>query len=82
MLQTPEKQFESQTETTEKIGQEVDLLEFVSWIFLIGSLIFQIDSILEIIEGISLHAALHFSASLLFTLGSVLFVMYDAQQKQ
>jgi hypothetical protein len=69
------------TTTTEKIRQNIDMLAFVSWLFLIGSLIFQIDAVLEIIESLSFHAVLHFSAGLLFTIGSVLFVVHDAQQK-
>ena len=46
----------------------------VSWLFLVGSLIFLVDGILELTEGISIHALLHLSASLLFTVGSVLFM--------
>ncbi len=46
----------------------------VSWLFLIGSLVFTFDSLLEISEGISLHAVCHLFASVLFTVGSVLFI--------
>ncbi len=80
MLQTLEKQT-TQTTATEKVERGIDLISFVSWLFLIGSLIFQIDAILELTEGISLHVVLHLSASLLFTIGSILFVVHDAQQK-
>jgi hypothetical protein len=68
--------------TTQKTAtQKADLMSLVSWLFLIGSLIFQLDAILELTEGISLHVAFHLSASLLFTLGSILFVVHDARQK-
>jgi hypothetical protein len=56
------------------------LLKLVGWSFLIGSLIFQIDAILEFTEGVSIHVILHLLASFLFTLGSVLFVIHEARQ--
>jgi hypothetical protein len=63
------------TESTEKvIASDRDSSVLVSWLFLIGSLIFLGDGILELTEGISIHALLHLSASLLFTVGSVLFI--------
>lgn len=71
---------ENQTAQTE-IGQTESntvLFTFVSWLFLIGSLIFQIDAILEFMEGFSIHVILHLLASLLFTIGSILFVIHDA----
>jgi hypothetical protein len=46
----------------------------VSWLFLIGSLLFLLDSSFEIAEGISIHSVIHELASLLFTVGSVLFI--------
>ncbi|WP_315784791.1 hypothetical protein [Fischerella sp. JS2] len=79
MLQTFEKQT-AQTTTVDKNKPDNVLLTLVSWLFLIGSLIFQIDAIVELTEGFSLHVALHLSASLLFTVGSILFVIHDAQQ--
>jgi thiosulfate reductase cytochrome b subunit len=66
---------------SEKAKQRIDLMALASWLFLIGSLIFQLDAILELTEGISLHVAFHLSASLLFTAGSILFVMHDGKQK-
>ncbi len=47
-------------------------LVLVSWLFLIGSLIFTADAVLEIWQGISLHAILYISGSLLFVMGSLL----------
>ena len=46
----------------------------VSWLFLVGSLIFLADSFLELRESISIHALLHLTASVLFTVGSALFI--------
>ncbi|MFM7425843.1 MAG: hypothetical protein ACKO7W_12780 [Elainella sp.] len=58
-------------------------MTFVSWLFLIGSLIFQLDALLELTEswsqGLNLHVLFHLSASLLFTVGSLLFVIQDQQ---
>ena len=51
-----------------------------SWLFLIGSLIFQYDSILEVLEGLSTHVILHVVGSLLFTIGSIFFVIQDMRQ--
>ena len=55
------------------------LLTFGSWLFLIGSLIFQVDSVIELRQGFTTHAILNVFASLLFTLGSILFVIHDSQ---
>jgi hypothetical protein len=46
----------------------------VSWLFLIGSLIFTLDAVLENLKGISFSSLLHISASILFTIGSILFL--------
>ena len=70
-----------QISTIETDKSDSNLMTLVSWLFLIGSLIFQMDAIVELTEGMSLHVAFHLSASLLFTIGSVLFVLQDAQQK-
>ena len=51
-----------------------------SWLFLIGSLIFQADSIIEVIEGLSPHVILHVLGSLLFTIGSIFFVVQDMRR--
>ena len=45
-----------------------------SWLFLVGSLIFLLDGFLELSESISIHALLHLTASVLFTIGSALFI--------
>jgi hypothetical protein len=59
-----------------KINRET----FVSWLFLIGSLMFVLDGILENMRGISFSSLLHLSASILFTIGSVLFIPSNSQQ--
>ncbi|MEM8808261.1 MAG: hypothetical protein AAGF01_19755 [Cyanobacteria bacterium P01_G01_bin.38] len=53
---------------------------FVSWLFLIGSLMFVLDAILENVRGVSFSSVLHLVASILFTIGSVLFIPNDSQQ--
>lgn len=52
---------------------------FVSWLFLIGSLMFVLDTVLENMRGISFSSLLHLLASILFTIGSVLFIPTDSQ---
>ena len=49
----------------------------VSWLFLIGSLMFLFDGFLELTEGISIHVVLHIVSSFLFTIGSILFIPTD-----
>ncbi|MGB3403354.1 MAG: hypothetical protein WBA77_11760 [Microcoleaceae cyanobacterium] len=49
----------------------------VSWLFLIGSLLFLFDGLLELSEGLSIHVANHLIASILFTVGSILFIPTD-----
>ena len=51
-----------------------DRTSLVSWLFLVGSLIFLADGFLELSESISIHALLHLTASVLFTIGSALFI--------
>ncbi|MBD2463639.1 hypothetical protein H6G89_21800 [Oscillatoria sp. FACHB-1407] len=78
MLQTVKKQL-SQTTPVKQKESSNNLPALVSWLFLIGSLIFQMDAMLELTEGISIHAILHMSASSLFTIGSILFVVHDTR---
>ena len=56
------------------INQEKGYVALASWLFLMGALIFTGDSILEVIEGLSLQSILHLLASLFFTVGSILFI--------
>lgn len=56
----------------------LDRESFVSWLFLIGSLLFTVDSALENVRGVSVSSLLHLSASILFTVGSVLFIPSNA----
>lgn len=58
---------------------KVDRTSVASWLFLIGSLMFAFDATLEIARGITLSAVLHFSASIIFTIGSVLFMPVSTQ---
>lgn len=51
----------------------------VSWLFLIGSLTFFLDAVLENMQGVSFSSLLHLLASILFTIGSVLFIPNDSQ---
>jgi hypothetical protein len=60
--------------------KEVNREAFVSRLFLIGSLMFTLDAILENIRGISFSSLLHISASILFTIGSVLFIPSNSQK--
>ena len=60
---------------TEVVTRENSIREYlVSWLFLIGSLMFLFDGFLELTEGISIHVVIHIVASILFTIGSVLFI--------
>ncbi|MDJ0589831.1 MAG: hypothetical protein QNJ72_07515 [Pleurocapsa sp. MO_226.B13] len=57
--------------------EESDRASLVSWLFLIGSLMFLFDGLIELTEGISIHVLLHLPASVLFVIGSVLFIPTD-----
>jgi len=90
----PNQQLTSQSQQQEKVislhhhqhfentkyRSKIDRESLVSWLFLIGSLIFTLDAILENVKGTSFSSLLHISASILFTVGSVLF-MPNHQQK-
>lgn len=52
-----------------------NLLSIGNWLFLLGSLVFTFDTIIEIFEGITLHSIFHIVACLLFTIGCVLFIL-------
>ncbi len=54
-----------------------DRISLISWLFLIGSLIFLVNRFSKLTEGISIHALLHLGASFLFTIGSALFIPSD-----
>ncbi|MEO1376218.1 MAG: hypothetical protein AAFW70_18300 [Cyanobacteria bacterium J06635_10] len=68
------------TKSSNKSETKIDNATLVSWLFLLGSLLFVLDAVLEIIEAISLHSIIHMSASLLFTIGSILFLPRNQQQ--
>ena len=61
--------------TSKQFSQEV----FVSWLFLMGSLMFVLDGVLENLQGVSFSSLLHLLASTLFTIGSVLFIPNNSQ---
>jgi hypothetical protein len=91
MVQILDKQTEAQMapeQTTSRSSQLSGslLMTLVSWLFLTGSLIFQMDALLELGEswgqGLNLHVVFHLAASLLFTVGSLLFVIQDRQQSR
>ena len=65
---------------TNKVENKVDSAALVSWLFLIGSFLFVLDSGLEMFEAISIHSIIHLSASLLFTIGSIFFLPRFEQQ--
>ena len=54
-----------------------DRNSLVSWLFLIGSLMFLFDGLIELTEGISIHVLLHLPASVVFVVGSYLFMPTD-----
>ncbi|EDX82401.1 hypothetical protein S7335_847 [Synechococcus sp. PCC 7335] len=56
------------------------LLMLTSWLFLVGSILFQIDAVIELLEGFSIHVGLHLLAGFLFTIGSILFVVDGARK--
>ena len=68
---------ENKADTSKKLNRET----LVSWLLLVGSLIFVLDGILENIRGVSFSSILHLSASVLFTVGSVLFIPNNSQQR-
>ena len=51
-----------------------------NWLFMLGSLVFTIDALLENIESFSLHSLFHIFASVAFSCGCVLFLQ-DAQRQ-
>ncbi|PIG90989.1 hypothetical protein [Gloeocapsopsis sp. IPPAS B-1203] len=64
------------TKSRDKIDREL----LVSWLFFVGSIMFTFDAILENVKGVSFSSLLHISASILFTLGSVLFIPSNQQK--
>lgn len=49
-------------------------VSLASYLFLIGSLMFLLDGFLQLYQGISIHLLLYVCASLLFVIGSYLFI--------
>nr|RNJ67089.1 MAG: hypothetical protein EDM05_22440 [Leptolyngbya sp. IPPAS B-1204] len=76
----PEVSAEGQEpQPTQNHSREMDREALVSWLFLIGSLLFTLDSVLENLRGVSFSSLLHISASILFTIGSALFIPSRSQ---
>ncbi len=67
----------SQTEKKVKITKLLDREFLVALLFLLGSILFLCDGLIELSEGISIHAFLHLPASLMFVIGSFLFIPTD-----
>ncbi len=66
--------------TTDKKNESTKLLDrefLVALLFLLGSILFLCDGLIELYEGISIHAFLHLPASLMFVIGSFLFMPTD-----
>ena len=60
--------------TTEENSDRASL---ISWLFLIGSLMFLFDGLIELTEGMSIHVFFHLPASVMFVIGSILFIPTD-----
>lgn len=75
-ITAPENRSGFQETVSPKISREA----LVSWLFLIGSLMFLVDSCLENLRGISFSSMLHLTASVLFTVGSFLFIPSGKQR--
>lgn len=59
-------------------------LLIASWLFVIGSSLFLIDAISEIVSRFSLISLLHLSEGVLFLVGSIFFIpdqSYSSQEK-
>ncbi|VEP14575.1 conserved hypothetical protein [Hyella patelloides LEGE 07179] len=76
----PEKLTAITTAENDNLTKNTALLDrdsLVSWLFLIGSLMFLFDGLIELTEGISIHVFLHLPASVVFVVGSYLFMPTD-----
>lgn len=63
-----------------KLEKQLDREFLVSWLFLVGSVMFTLDAVIENLRGISFSSLLHLSASILFTIGSALFIPSNQQK--
>lgn len=80
LSQTQDPQEDCGNTQLNELEGKIDRELFVSWLFLIGSLMFVLDAILENLRGVSFSSLLHLSASILFTIGSVLFIPNNSQR--
>lgn len=53
-----------------------------SWLFLIGSSLFMIDALFEIVSHFSLMSLMHLSEGALFFIGSIFFMPKSAKNSQ
>lgn len=77
--QRPDSEAKPQSNLPQSDRQPLNRAVLVSWLFLIGSLMFVLDAVLENARGISFSSLLHLSASILFTIGSVLFIPNNSE---
>jgi len=62
---------------TNKISKMLEREFLVAFLFLVGSILFFFDGLIQLAEGISIHAVLLLPASLMFVVGSYLFMPTD-----
>jgi hypothetical protein len=68
------------TQTQEKIVEKRTLI--ASWLFLIGSALFMMDAISEIVNHFSPAALVHLSEGVLFVVGSLFFMPASSDSTQ
>lgn len=64
----------STTKEKDIIATILDQEVIVALLFTIGSFLFLVDGLIELTEGISIRVFLHITASLMFVVGSYLFI--------
>ena len=72
------KAITTQEENSDRFADAgADRSSLISWLFLVGSLMFLFDGLIELTEGISIHVLFHLPASVMFVVGSYLFMPTD-----
>ena len=77
--QTPDMEKKTHNDVSNSSRSTLNKEALVSYLFLIGSLMFVLDSILENMASVSFSSELHLTASILFTIGSVLFIPNNSE---
>ena len=67
----------STTKEKDIISTILDREFLVALLFLVGSFFFLVDGLIELAEGLSIRVFLHITASLMFVVGSYLFMPTD-----